>query len=197
MSPTPLLRLFCCLFSLLVTFTACAQDTPGPVRQQDFPKRPVESVLENYRQKSLTTRRFKQSDLQPILAGLPDDFVVDTAGVSVEGRPLYRVTYGTGSTEVLLWSQMHGDEPTATAALFDLFNWLAGSDEPTDSLRREIRAKLHLTFLPMLNPDGAEVFERRNALGIDLNRDAVHLTSPEARVLKAERDRIIAYPFTF
>ena len=87
---------------------------------------------------------------------------------------------------------MHGDEPTATAALFDLFNWLAGEDTATDTLRRRIRTELHLTFLPMLNPDGAEVFERRNALGIDLNRDAVHLTSPEARLLKAERDRLDA-----
>jgi hypothetical protein len=24
---------------------------------------------------------------------------------------------------VLLWSQMHGDEPTATAALFDVFDY--------------------------------------------------------------------------
>jgi hypothetical protein len=25
---------------------------------------------------------------------------------------------------VLLWSQMHGDEPTATSALFDVFEYL-------------------------------------------------------------------------
>ena len=31
---------------------------------------------------------------------------------------------GTGPFGVLLWSQMHGDESTATSALFDLFDYL-------------------------------------------------------------------------
>ena len=123
---------------------------------------------------------------------LPASFKVDTAGQSVEGRPLWRVSWGDGDTEVLLWSQMHGDEPTATAALFDLFSWLEGSGDGLDSLRTLIQTNLHLTFLPMINPDGAEKFQRRNALGIDLNRDAAHLTSPEAQFLKGERDRLDA-----
>jgi hypothetical protein len=42
----------------------------------------------------------------------------------------------------------------------------------------------------MLNPDGAEVFQRENALGVDVNRDAARLATPEARTLKALRDSI-------
>jgi hypothetical protein len=42
----------------------------------------------------------------------------------------------------------------------------------------------------MLNPDGAEVFDRENAVGIDVNRDARRLSTPEARALKALRDSI-------
>ena len=48
---------------------------------------------------------------------------------------------------------------------------------------------LTLLMVPMLNPDGAERYARRNAQGIDVNRDALHLATPEGRVLKAVRDR--------
>lgn len=42
----------------------------------------------------------------------------------------------------------------------------------------------------MLNPDGAARFSRRNAAHIDLNRDAVNLSSPESKLLKAARDSL-------
>ena len=41
----------------------------------------------------------------------------------------------------------------------------------------------------MLNPDGAEVYRRRNAQGIDINRDARNLATPEGRLLKSLRDK--------
>jgi hypothetical protein len=89
---------------------------------------------------------------------------------------------------VLLWSQMHGDEPTATAALFDVFEYLRRHRE--DPTVRRILSSLTLSFVPMLNPDGAERFQRRNAQGIDVNRDALRLQTPEGRTLKAVRDRL-------
>jgi hypothetical protein len=49
---------------------------------------------------------------------------------------------------------------------------------------------LTLTIVPMLNPDGAERFQRRNAQSIDVNRDALLLQTPEGRALKALRDRL-------
>ena len=49
--------------------------------------------------------------------------------------------------------------------------------------RLEDRLTLHL--VPMLNPDGAQRYARRNAQGIDINRDALHLQTPEGRALKA------------
>ena len=43
-------------------------------------------------------------------------------------------------------------------------------------------------MIPMLNPDGAEVYERVNGQGIDINRDALRLATPEGRILKRIRD---------
>jgi hypothetical protein len=51
-----------------------------------------------------------------------------------------------------------------------------------------ILENLTLYVIPMLNPDGAERFQRRNAQGIDINRDALLLQSPEAQTLKKIRD---------
>ena len=117
----------------------------------------------------------------------PDLFQVETVGKSVEGRTIDMVTVGRGPRRVLLWSQMHGDEPTATAALFDIFEYL-DRHRDGDSVRRML-ASLTLYVIPMLNPDGAERFQRRNAQGIDVNRDALLAQTPEGRALKAVRDR--------
>jgi hypothetical protein len=41
------------------------------------------------------------------------------------------VTHGHGPTTVLLWSQMHGDESTATMALADIFAFLGREPRTT------------------------------------------------------------------
>ncbi|MGI9542228.1 MAG: M14 family zinc carboxypeptidase, partial [Cyclobacteriaceae bacterium] len=69
-------------------------------------------------------------------------------GKSVEQRNLYRVSAGIGKTQVLLWSQMHGNEPTATMALMDIFRFL-----DSDPLANKLLQNLRLHFIPMLNPD--------------------------------------------
>ncbi len=107
-------------------------------------------------------------------------------GRSAEGRPIYLVRYGTGPTRVLLWSQMHGDESTATMALADLMRYLR---IVSDSRTQQWAERLTILMVPMLNPDGAEWFVRHDALGIDVNRDARVLSTPEARILKGVRDR--------
>src|SRR5262249_56925142 len=85
------------------------------------------------------------------------------------------------------WSQMHGDEPTATAALFDVFDYF--QRHQTDRVVQRILTSLTLYIVPMLNPDGAERFQRRNAQGIDINRDALRLQTPARHTRKILRDR--------
>ena len=47
-----------------------------------------------------------------------------SVGASVEGTLDQHDLDRHRPFRVLLWSQMHGDEPTATAALFDVFDYL-------------------------------------------------------------------------
>ena len=138
-----------------------------------------------FREAALTQRRFTVEDLQPLLLNRSPVFAVKEATRSSENRPIYTLTAGRGPQTVLLWSQMHGDEPTATMALFDIFNFLESTDAEFQGLRERILQNCTLTFVPMLNPDGAAAWTRRTALGIDMNRDARRLQTPEGRLLKS------------
>lgn len=144
------------------------------------------------RQPDLEGRYISYHRVMQAVEALKDDpaFEVTMAGRSVEGRPIPLVRWGEGPVQVLLWSQMHGDEPTSTRAIIDL--WAAMQDVGILPEVAVWRKAYTLHFLPLLNPDGAERFHRVNALGIDLNRDAQRLTSPEARILKHLRDSLKA-----
>jgi hypothetical protein len=147
---------------------------------------------EGYKEKSLANRRFKYTDIIPLIDRLKHQpgFLVTKVGESVEGRDLNLISAGNGKTKIFLWSQMHGDEPTATAALFDIFNFLI--DPSNKQFCNDLFDKVSLYFLPMVNPDGAERFKRRNVYDIDLNRDAAKLQTPEAIILKNVFDSLKA-----
>jgi len=113
---------------------------------------------------------------------------LEEVGKSVEGRSINMFSFGKGDTKLLLWSQMHGDEPTATAGLLAVFNFL--SDNFDQPYVQNLYNNLSIHAIVMLNPDGAERYQRRNAQGIDINRDAQRLASPEAQTLKKMNDRI-------
>ncbi len=147
-------------------------------------------LAQRYHVAAITERRFTHAELwramAPSLAS--PRLRSEEIGRSINGRAIRAVTFGQGPTSVLLWSQMHGDESTASMALADIFAWLAGGD--ADPLRDRLQQELTVTFVPMLNPDGAELFQRENAVGIDVNRDGRQLSTPEARALKGLRDRL-------
>jgi hypothetical protein len=118
----------------------------------------------------------------------PDLFRVEEVGRSVEGRGLRLVSFGTGPLPVLLWSQMHGDEPSATSALLYVLEYVR--QQRAEPRVRRLLSALTVHALPLLNPDGAERYQRRNAQGLDINRDALVLRTPEGRALKSVRDRL-------
>lgn len=109
-----------------------------------------------------------------------DKVRMSTIGSSIQGRPIHRLDIGFGDRVVLGWTQMHGNEATSTLALLDFLNWVTSSagKEWFD----QVFYKCKLSIIPILNPDGAERFERRNAVGIDINRDFISRSAPETRV---------------
>jgi murein tripeptide amidase MpaA len=176
------LVLFLCLFLIAADSSAQENDITAALYES----------YDQFKEPSLNKRRIKHKALQPLINRLMSDpkYTVKVVGESIEGRDLTLISIGTGPTSVFLWSQMHGDEPTATQAIFDIINFLNGDTFIAE--KEAILSNITLHFLPMLNPDGAEAYTRRNRLGIDINRDALMLQSPEGRTLKMVRDSLDA-----
>jgi len=176
--------------TLLIIFTIIISETIMP-QNFDFEQHLYQSY-ERYKENSLTHRRFKHADIIPLIDKLKHQkgFTVKVVGKSVEGRELKLITIGHGKKKIFMWSQMHGDEPTATAALFDIFNFI--NDTTNKDFCKALFERVTLYFLPMVNPDGAERYKRRNFYDIDLNRDASRLQCPEAVILKSVFDSLKA-----
>jgi hypothetical protein len=103
-------------------------------------------------------------------------------GRSIEGRTIHVLRIGSGPRNIMLWSQMHGDEPTGTLAILDSVQFLIR--EHRLAWVAEMLRLLSIHLIPMLNPDGAEIRTRHNVVGIDINRDALTAVSPEAQALR-------------
>lgn len=147
----------------------------------------INSIISNYssfEEKTLFNRFFKHEDILPLINQLPNDFKVEQLGTSVKDKSINAIKWGNGKAKIMLWSQMHGDEATGTMALFDLFNFLQQENDTVKLLNENCE----LLFIPMVNPDGAAVFTRRNAQQIDINRDFLQTTTPEGKILKEARN---------
>lgn len=174
-------------------FFVCAFFTLSSSTAQDKELyRELYNSYEDFKEESIEKRRFTQAKIQPLIDDFSQkkNFKVTKVGESIEGRPLQLISAGEGDVDIFLWSQMHGDESTATMAIFDILNFL--DSEAFLEEKEEMLKNVKLHFLPMLNPDGAARFQRRNLLGVDINRDALRLQSPESKALKNVRDSLDA-----
>jgi hypothetical protein len=146
----------------------------------------IDRLYNDFHLQDFPQRHFPPDQLQAVIERLALNssglLTVSDLGMSFEGRAIRLISGGGGATPVLLWSQMHGDESTATAAIIDILNYLIRSR--VEEATQRLLGSLTLHFLPMLNPDGAARVQRRTAQGIDMNRDALVLATPEARILK-------------
>ncbi len=151
----------------------------------------LHNLYEAYKVKEITSRRLKHSAMMNILvslqASMKSIFSIEQIGVSSEGRSINLLTIGSGKKKIFMWSQMHGDEPTATMGVLDMLSYI-GKNQTAMEVKK-ILSETTLLIIPMLNPDGAERFQRRSVHGIDINRDALQLQTNEAGILKQTRDK--------
>ncbi|MFC4700766.1 M14 family zinc carboxypeptidase [Glaciecola siphonariae] len=131
---------------------------------------------------TLNLSHITHSDIQPLIHALKGDAKVSVChqGNSFEGRSIERITFGNGPIKILAWTQMHGNEATATASVFDLLDTLLSS---SDESLVDAASLFTLDIVPMLNPDGAERCIRHNAQAIDINRDAMAKQTLEGNLL--------------
>ena len=141
---------------------------------------------------SILPSNVRHKDLKNYLEELKKlEIKVAEVGRSFGNREIYQIEWGKGATRVFLWSQMHGDEPTATSALIDMFAFL--QKNKNKAWVKKLEETLTIRAVPMLNPDGSELFQRRNLQNIDINRDAQDLRTPEALLLKKLRDEFLPH----
>ncbi len=82
-----------------------------------------------------------------------------------------------GHPTVLLIGQQHGDEPAGSEALLVIARELA------QGLLQPVLERVNVIIVPRANPDGAATDRRVTANGLDMNRDHLLLSTPEAQSL--------------
>lgn len=80
----------------------------------------LDRSYESFRVEAFKSRRFLPETLHKVIDEIASKSAslisVKEVGKSFKGRPIRLLTVGHGRTFDLLWSQMHGDESTATMA---------------------------------------------------------------------------------
>lgn len=145
----------------------------------------LESLFVQNKEQSIQGRYITLEHIEPILNKLNTQNQLRIIGKSVLDKPIYEYQIGYGTTRIFLWSQMHGNESTTTKGLFDFLNLLHSDSE----LAKHYLSTFTFCWIPMLNPDGAALYTRANANGVDLNRDSKDLTQPESKVLRDTFER--------
>lgn len=147
---------------------------------------------ESFQEKRISNRRFSEKIWNVLLQEWSENSLFSTRklGETFEGKAIQEIRFGQGPIHIAAWSQMHGDEATATMALADIFLFLSQNETSWIIFKEELHQKVSIFFIPRLNADGANRWTRETALGIDMNRDARTQNSPEATILAQWLDEI-------
>lgn len=102
---------------------------------------------------------------------------------SVEGRPIEVVSFGSGPRTILLMAGVHGDEKRGVRVVRSILTRLR-EEFQVSSFKSQVPDKSNLrpstwnpepapriVVMPLVNPDGYKAGTRKNARGIDINRN--------------------------
>ena len=82
-------------------------------------------------------------------------------GRSEQGRDLYVAKVGNGDKKVWVQGRIHGGEPYGTNTTLSIIENLINEEDESYKLMKE---ELTMYFIPMYNPDGAEINQRGTTL---------------------------------
>ena len=171
------------LLVLAAAGRAAAADPPGAAFFDAWPAARVYTG-DPFALKSAALR----AEIARLLERHPGLFRVAEEGVSAEGRAIPLLVLGDGPEDrppLVADARRRADGDRRAPRRPEHL----GETRETPATKA-LLSKLTLAVIPMLNPDGAERTRRTNAQGIDINRDALRLQTPEGRFLKAVRDRL-------
>ena len=145
----------------------------------------IENSYDSFKENRIKERAFSYDLWLKLIDEWSKSAMLDVSeiGKTYEGKPIHQIKFGTGPIHICAWSQMHGDEATATMALADIFLFLSQIDSDLSEFREKLHQKITLFIIPRLNADGADRWIRETSLGIDMNRDAIKRYATEAKIL--------------
>ena len=121
--------------------------------------------------------------LQALADKHSDKVTLANIGNTPQGREIPILYFGTAKEDkkVKVWMQagLHGNEPAGPEAACLLADYLLGTPEGADILK-----KVSLALIPVANPDGYAFQSRKSGSGFDLNRDQSKLSDPVTLLLK-------------
>src|SRR5690606_19794702 len=87
-----------------VIVMACSETRPSALLDlyQPIDTAVLNQAFENFKEKTLTQRRFTHAAIEPLILSLDENaaFSVSELGKSVQQRSIYQIDYGTGDKKV-------------------------------------------------------------------------------------------------
>jgi len=123
--------------------------------------------------------------IDSMVSGNPDIAAKLLVGKSVQGRNITAIVLGKGNRNIIIDGCLHGDERTGAFASLRVAELLIDFYRSSSSWNAKLMQN-RIIIIPVMNPDGFVVPNRRNANGVDLNRNFPpygNASEPETRAL--------------